>query len=84
VKNPASIFFPVGGVPHFSFLILEPRLHISIVLQFLREAIATGNQLCPVLLASTFFGVFCCLCLSLSIGCESLQVEAGIIFELPD
>jgi hypothetical protein len=44
VKNPASIFFPAGGVPHFSFLILEPRLHISIVLHSLREAIATGQS----------------------------------------
>jgi hypothetical protein len=43
VKNPASIFFTAAGVPHFSFSILEPRLHISIALQSLREAIATGQ-----------------------------------------
>jgi hypothetical protein len=43
-----------------------------------------GNQLCLVPFGFHFLRVLRCLCFSLSIGCESLQVETGIILELSD
>jgi hypothetical protein len=45
VRCPASIFFTAAGASHFSFSILEPRLHLSIALQSCVNPVQRGQLL---------------------------------------